>query len=554
MALPRISRRVTSRLALACCAVTAALSLSACTGSPAAGSSTSGLTAMRAAISHVMAKPAYSHAQWSMLAVDLASGADLYSTNPDRMAFTGSTRKLFSVGLALSTLGAGYTTTTPVYRTGTIGVDGALHGNLVLVGKGDLTFGGRRTPANTIAYTDFDHNDANNLGTAILTPQNPLAGIDDLAGQIKDAGITHVDGNVVVDDRLFQPYRVPNQQLLITPTMLNENMVDVTVTPTTPGQPARIDYRPQTSAFAVTGTVMTTAAGTEPTVQIPKGETPAGTAVTGVVDCLGQPNCTGQISGTIPVDYKAPLSGLPYFVGTFRMDDPEAFARSALIDALGRDGVTVDAPSAAINPVSLLPAAHAYPASDEVASYTSPPYAQQAKLILKVSLNLGANLALTQFGMEHGATTIQGALAAERRALIADGIPGDSFRFPTNGSGSPDSQATPRAIVDMLTHMSTTSVAADYRDALPLLGVNGSIASTGKNLPAKGHVTGKTGTTVTDGKLVAQNLAGYVDAKSGHRIAYAIILNNYGTLTSLDQVEQVMADEAQITNALYLHG
>ena len=36
---------------------------------------------------------------------------------------------------------------------------------------------------------------------------------------------------MVVDSRLFEPYRVPNGQLLITPTMLNENMVDVTVTP-----------------------------------------------------------------------------------------------------------------------------------------------------------------------------------------------------------------------------------------------------------------------------------------------------------------------------------
>jgi hypothetical protein len=33
---------------------------------------------------------------------------------------------------------------------------------------------------------------------------------------------------------------VPNQQLLITPTMLNEDKVDLPVSPTRPGQPARI--------------------------------------------------------------------------------------------------------------------------------------------------------------------------------------------------------------------------------------------------------------------------------------------------------------------------
>ena len=129
-----------------------------------------------------------------------------------------------------------------------------LDGDLVLVGGGDLAFGGRRIDADTIEYTNFDHNDANGLGTAILTPQDPLFALNDLARQVRAAGITSVSGDVVVDSRLFEPYRVPNGNLLITPTMVNENMVDVTVTPAaTAGQPATCRYRPQTAAFAVGG-------------------------------------------------------------------------------------------------------------------------------------------------------------------------------------------------------------------------------------------------------------------------------------------------------------
>ncbi|WP_308466013.1 D-alanyl-D-alanine carboxypeptidase/D-alanyl-D-alanine endopeptidase [Rathayibacter soli] len=545
------------RRAVAAGALLTALSLTACTvGPPSGNAGTAGAQAsarLSSAVQKIMHKPAYSKAAWSVLATDLDTGKTLFGTNADRLAFTGSTRKLFSVGLALTQLGADHTTTTSVYRTGELD-GGSLQGDLVLVGAGDLTFGGRRTADNQLAYTDFDHNDANNLGTGIITPHDPLTGVQALADQIKAAGVTHVTGNVVIDDDLFTPYRVPNQQLLVTPTMINENMIDVVVTPTSPGEPARIAYRPETSAFAVTGTVMTTAAGTVPTVSIPPGTTPAGTSVTGVVNCVGQANCTGQISGTIPVDYKAPLSGLPYFLGTFRIDNPEAFARTALIDALQRDGITVDAPAVGPDPTSLLAPARHYSTANRLAEYTSAPFAQQARLILKVSLNLGANLALTQFGLAKGQKTLDGALAAERRALIAAGIPGDSFRFPTNGSGSPDSEASPRAIVDMLAHMNTTPVADDYRNALPLLGVDGSLSSTGADLPAKGHVHGKTGTTATDGKLVAQNLAGYIDAKSGHRIAFAIILNDYGKLESLDDVLHVLADEAAITNVLYLNG
>ena len=161
------------------------------------------------------------------------------------MSLTGSTRKLFSVGMALNSLGADARQTTPVYRTGTVDGQGALTGDLVLVGGGDLTFGGRRLDDNTVQVTDFDHNDANSLGSAVLTPQDPLYALDQLATQVKASGVHSVSGNVAVDDRMFEPYRVPNGNLLVTPMLVNENQVDVSITPTQANQPATVDYRPR---------------------------------------------------------------------------------------------------------------------------------------------------------------------------------------------------------------------------------------------------------------------------------------------------------------------
>ena len=80
--------------------------------------------------------------------------------------------------------------TTPVYRQGTVDDKGVLTGDLILVPAGDLTLGGRLNDDGTIAFTDFDHNDANNLGTAILPPQDPLHGLDSLARQVRASGIT----------------------------------------------------------------------------------------------------------------------------------------------------------------------------------------------------------------------------------------------------------------------------------------------------------------------------------------------------------------------------
>jgi PBP4 family serine-type D-alanyl-D-alanine carboxypeptidase len=493
-------------------------------------------------VTAVMAQPRYAQSSWYLLVGDLATGKPIYQLDPDRLAYTGSVRKLFSVGVAMDALGADHRFVTPVYRQGAV-AGTTLRGNLILVAAGDLTFGGRLTSPGTIAFTNFDHNDANNLGTAILTPQNPLFGLDTLARQVRASGIRSVSGDVIVDDRLFEPYRVPNGNLLVTPIMVNENMVDVSIAPTAPGRPARIDWRPKTPAFAVRSSVKTVAAGQTAAITLSDN---------GRTACNWTEPCSGTVSGTIPVGYKAPLSGSPTFVRTFRVEDPSSFARSAFVAALRGAGITVSAPLLEKNPTSKLPARDSYAPDTRVAQFISPPYSDYAKLILKVSLNLGANLSLSLFGLTHGQRTIAGALEAERKTLVGKLRikPGD-FDFPTNGSGSPDSRAAARAVVQMLTAMSRGRNANAYRAALPILGVDGSLAETGRSLPARGHVFAKTGTTLEAGKLKAQALAGYIDAKSGRRLVFALYVNDAGPIEKIEDVTKVFDDEARIVNAVY---
>jgi D-alanyl-D-alanine carboxypeptidase/D-alanyl-D-alanine-endopeptidase (penicillin-binding protein 4) len=502
-----------------------------------------------------MGKPKYAQAHWNLIVTNLKTGRVVYSLNPDQLALTGSSRKLFSVGLALNRLGPNHRFVTPVYRRGNVDSRGRLHGNLYLVGGGDLTFGGRLKRNGHVAITNFDQGDADNLGTAKLTPQNPLRALNELARQVRASGIRSVRGDVVVDDRLFPSYHVPNQYLYITPTMVNEDMVDVTVTPTTPGQPARITYRPQSSAFRVVGTVMTVASGQPADITIPRVPTPIGGPVKGLVNCVGRPNCVGVISGTIPVGYRAPLSGYPTFVGTFRIGDPQSYARIAFIEALKRAGVSVSTRKIKKNPVRKLPKSRSYPATSQVGRFVSATLGDQAALILHVSLNLGANLELTNYGLTYGKRTIKGALAVERRTLIHQfGISGRSFNFPTNGSGSPDSKASPRAEAEILRAMSRSKVARAYLRALCIVGISGSLATVGTNLPGRGHIFAKPGTTVDGSGLRAQVLAGYIDAKSGRRYAFAVFVNNVGAITGFADVIKVIDDEAAIANVVYTTG
>jgi len=497
-----------------------------------------------------MAKPRYANAKWSLLVADLKTGKSLYALDSQRLSLTGSTRKLFSVGLALNTLGSAARQTTPVYRRGSVDSRGRLNGDLVLAAGGDLAFGGRRISASKVQYTHFDHNDANALGKAILTPQDPLFAVNSLARQVRAAGIREVRGNIAVDDRLFAPYRVPNGNLLISPMMLNENMVDVTVAPGAAGKPATVRHRPATAAFSLRGGVRTSAAGT------PAGVTLSGN---GRVECIGKPGCSGTIGGTLPFGYRAPLTALRSFVGTFRVEDPTAFARTAFVEALRRQGVRVSAPPVSPNPTRVLASRFAYPAATRVALHRSAPFAQTARLVLKVSLNLGANASLSLFGLTKGQRTVKGSLAAERRTLIDDyGVDGSQFRFPTNGSGTPDSQASPLALVQLLRSMSRTKVFGAYRAALPIMGVDGSLAHTGNDLPGKGHVFAKPGTTLVPGadgetlELKAQNLAGYIETRSGRTVAYALMVNDAGTVEDIERdVSEVFGDEGAISSIIY---
>jgi D-alanyl-D-alanine carboxypeptidase/D-alanyl-D-alanine-endopeptidase (penicillin-binding protein 4) len=324
----------------------------------------------------------------------------------------------------------------------------------------------------------------------------------------------------------------------------------VSVAPTEAGQPATVTHRPETAAFTVDGTVTTGAAGTEATVELSDDN---------LIECLGSDGCHGTVSGAIPVGYEAPLSGEPTFVGTFRVEDPDAFMRTAFIEALGRHGVAVTAPAVAPNPEALLPTG-SYDTATRVAVHQSAPYSETARLILKVSLNLGANLALSLFGVTEGARTVDEALAAERQALIDLGIDGDQFDFPTNGSGTPDSEASPQALVDLLVNMHETPDAELFRSALPILGVDGSLATSGTDLPAKGHVFAKTGTSILPGDapgtfvLKAQNFAGYIETKSGRTVAYALMVNDAGEVDPADiegSLTPVITDEATISNIIY---
>src|SRR5215217_9739687 len=388
-------------------------------------------------IEKIMNSSLYRYGEWGLLEVDPSDGHTVQALGPtDRMYIPGSATKLFSQSVALDHLGFGHRFKTPVYAQGEVN-NGTLNGNLVLVASGDLTIGGRTTPQGTVAYTPIDHTYADSVPGATLTPENPLAGLDEIAKQVRKSGIKRVDGDVVIDDRLFDPapkssvndltFDPPNLVPWPRPITINDNVIDVEVAPGKVGEaPKVVKWRPQVAPYHLEMRAKTVPAGKPTTLSVsPQTDGPV------------------VVSGNIAADAGKQLR-------VAAVDAPASFARTALIEALGRAGVSVSASPIGSNPSSKLPKKGSYKAEDQVAAYESPPFSQYAKLILKVSHNYGANLNVCLMAVNVGSTDCNDAFPVMKSFFEKAGVDVDQVALADGRGGNPTDRFTPKAGTDLL--------------------------------------------------------------------------------------------------------
>lgn len=480
----------------------------------------------------VLMAPQFKPAHWGILVVDLASGAMVHEVNADHLFAPASTTKLYSVAAALTTLGADYHFRTPVYRRGEVDANGGLHGDLVLVASGDLSFGGRTDPSGHIAYTDSDHTYANGNNKAVWTNPDPLAGLEHLAHEVAASGIKRVLGDVLVDDRLFERAESTGSgPRRLSPVLVNDNLVDVLVTPTQPGRPASIAYRPQSQAVTVDAQVETIKNGGKPAIRISS----AGS---------GRIIVRGQIPGG-----HAPV------LRVAEVEDPASFARALFIEALTRAGVALTASPLTVNRSDRLPAPEAVPSLPKLTELTSPPFAESVRLILKVSHNLHASTLPLLLAAHQGKRTLAEGLRLERDALARLGVPVETISFGGGAGGSNADWTTPRATVFLLRAMAKRPDFAVYDAGLPVLGEDGTLAhAVDANSPARGKVHAKTGTYYVDNGLngrallTSKALAGYLTAASGRRLAFSLVVNNVhlGDSDEADRIGRVLGRICEI--------
>ncbi len=478
--------------------------------------------AFDAAMNAVVARPAFAHAIVAAEIYDLDARRPIYARNPQTLMEAASTTKLLTTGTALALLGSGFRWVTPVYRTGPVDAAGVLHGDVVLVARGDPNLSQRIRPDGSLAFENEDHSYDGSYDTRAV-PGDPLAVLRDLASQIARAGVRQIDGRVVVDAGLFADQGPEGGTgAIVSPIVVNDNLVNVTVTPgARPGDPVTFSVSPQTAYVKFVTRATTAAAKSEPSIDFSGDKT----------DLDGSHTVT--IAGAQPV-------GRPMLY-SYRVPEPQRFAQDAFTQTLRDAGVVVKSPPPPGGPAfDRAAAATLYTGANLIASHVSPPLTQDVYVTLKVSDNLHAALLPYMWALyvAHAKNELLKTAFAQEKALL------QSAGLDLRGAAQQDGLGgfayfTPNFMVHYLAWARSQRWFPSFQRGLPILGVDGTLFNIQTGSPAKGKVTAKTGTwgsenLLDDDGLVTKGLAGYVTTRSGRHLAFALYINRMAGKSSVN--------------------
>ena len=413
---------------------------------------------------------------WGGMVVSLTRGDTLYAYNAGEEMLPASTMKLLTSAIALDRFGPNYQFSTDALRDGVVGSDGTLTGNLYIRGDGDPALSGK------------------------FLPGGPSAPMNRLADLVAQKGIRHITGSVIGDATGFDEQKVPEGWLSrylqagyaarVSALSLNENLVAVAVTPTTPGKPAMVALEPSSSAIQVIANVRTVAGGGAR------------------LGFRKQGNGTIVANGSI-----GSRTGTRRYV--YIVEDPASFTTGAFRNALVARGIKVDGDiQLGKTPASAV----------KVASLASPPLASMIAAMNRESINHYAELLFRNAarGPDRNVTGSVATASALLDQFFASKVGADTTRLVfADGSGlSILDRVTPRAQVQLLGYAHHASWGPWLHSSLPVAGDSELLRRRMRNTPAEGNLHAKTGTT---NDVIA--LAGYVTAVNGEVLAFSFLYN-----------------------------
>ena len=458
-------------------------------------------------IDAIMKRPLFKGSSFGILVTELESGKSVYAHRPLALQAPASTTKLVSCGGALGILGKDFRFRTNVVITGEL-KDGVVNGDLVLIASGAPNLSQRPDGKGRLRFVARDHSYAG-FSEADLVPGDPLQTIREMARNIAARGVKEVKGDVVVDDGLFKETRdsfVGNFSAIC----INDNLVDFTIKPgDKPGDKVQAAWQPDLDPVKVKIEARTTEKAGPRRLWI---ESTAGPA-------------SFVIKGTLPAGSRPTIR-----VG--KLSNPPLAAAHLFAAVLEKEGIRIRGgrQQAAFGP-------KVYMDYEVVARHISPPFSESVRVTLKVSHNLHATMYPVIVGALHGKRGDRVAGYGKIREFFSrGGLAVNSVLLQSGSGGGRSDSLSARFLVDLLQFMARRKDFAQFFDALPIGGIDGTISGRFKKSPLWGRVRAKTGTLVYKGSFndqwiyLSKALAGYIDLRTEQRpddlLCFTILIAN----------------------------
>ncbi len=503
------SRPARGWLHLSTCFLLTTLGLLVLRASPSAASDRdkdTGPRRLRRRLEEILSESKANRGFWGIEVARLRDGKILYTHDADHLFLPASNMKLFTVAAALEKLGPDFQFPTTVESDNPPDSAGRA-ANLVLVGHGDANFA-------TTRVVPYD-------------PKAPRRGLpevlavfDDLARQVAAKGIHEVTGDLIADDRYFveEPYH-PDWSVEdmtrgygapVTAIVVNDNELIPHIRSTDLGGIATVTLAPFPNYYKVENSIVTCYEGSPEQFFVDREPGSVVLKLWGQVP-LGTDKDEDPISIANPPELAARLFAQALDrQGIKTAGQVRVLEESRIADYDRRTGGSPYPP----------PLFH--PRAVKLAEHDSPRLAEDVKVVLKVSENLHAEMLLRSLGREvhYDGRTSAGLLEVSKLAAQA-GITPEEAQFRDGSGLSRLTLVEPKAVIKLLDFMSRSKNFATYFDALPVAGVDGTLAHRFLGSAAKGQIRGKTG-----GLTHVHTLSGYMDVRSGERLAFCIMTDN----------------------------